>query len=488
MSIKNKVQLITYPDSLGKDLSELNKMLHTAFIDLFQGGVHILPPFPSSGDRGFAPINYFEIEKEFGTWADMNQIAQSHDVLIDLMVNHISRQSEYFLDYAEHGHESRFKDLFITLDKIWEDGIPVQKDIDKMFLRRRLPYSEYTVNAGKDKVKLWTTFGKTDPSEQIDLDINSALTKELLQRTLKHFCDNGIKIVRLDAIGYVIKKLGTSCFFVEPEIYEFLSWICDIAKQYNLELLPEVHSHYSIQYKLAEKGYWIYDFILPYRIIEALILKDFTHLGEYLKQRPSKQFTLIDCHDGIPVIPDMNDLIDIDNAKKVVDVCMERGSNLSHVFSDEHKQKDGFDVHQIRGTLYSILNENDDDYIISRAIQFFTPGIPQVYYVGLLAGTNQYACAEKTGDGREIHRYNYSIEEIEANLGRKVVQRLMKLIDLRNNHKSFGGHFSVDSADTNELKLRWINPPHTSCLYVNFETKEAYIDHSCNSGVQRYCI
>lgn len=487
MAVKNKVQLITYADSLGKDLRELNIVLEDILRGVFKGGVHILPPFPSSSDRGFAPINYFEIEKKFGDWADIQAIAKSYDIVIDLMVNHISRQSEYFQDFLNNGAESKYKDMFITLDKIWEDGMPIKEDIEKIFLRRKLPYSEYeTKNNGK--VKLWTTFGKTEPSEQIDVDIYSKPAREMFENILKNFSSKGIKIVRLDAIGYVIKKMGTACFFVEPEIDEFLNWISSTAKKYNLVLLPEVHSHYSIQYKLASKGFWIYDFILPFRILESIINKKFDKLGEYLLERPHKQFTMLDCHDGVPVIPNLNNLVEVDSASKVVDICMDRGSNLSKVVSETHKLKGGFDVHQIRGTIYSILGENDDDYIIARAIQFFTPGIPQVYYVGMLAGSNVYECAEKTGDGRDINRYNYSLGEIKSEVERDVVKRLIKLINFRNDHPSFDGTFKVEQVSGKEITLSWHNFADISRLTVNMDNKAAFIEYSDSGNIQRYWI
>src|SRR5690625_4011986 len=106
MTLKNQVQLITYPDSLGGDLKTLKELLDNKFQDIFSGGVHILPPFPSSGDRGFAPLTYFEIAKEFGTWEDIKNIGENFDVLVDLMVNHISRQSHYFQDFLKKGRES----------------------------------------------------------------------------------------------------------------------------------------------------------------------------------------------------------------------------------------------------------------------------------------------------------------------------------------------------------------------------------------------
>mgnify|MGYP001577703470 FL=1 len=93
MTVKNQVQIITYPDSMGGDLKTLNKVLLKYFYDIFKGGVHILPPFPSSGDRGFAPLTYLMIEPEFGTWEDIKAIGENFDVLVDLMVNHISGKS-----------------------------------------------------------------------------------------------------------------------------------------------------------------------------------------------------------------------------------------------------------------------------------------------------------------------------------------------------------------------------------------------------------
>jgi sucrose 6(F)-phosphate phosphorylase len=484
MAVKNQVQLITYPDSLGGDLHSLNRVLLEHFSDIFKGGVHILPPFPSSGDRGFAPLTYLDIDPSFGTWEDIKSIGENFDVLVDLMVNHISRQSRYFQDFLEKGRKSEYADLFITLDKIWEDGKPVQEDIDKMFLRRPLPYSTFSIEETGEEEKVWTTFGKTDPSEQIDLDVSSEKVKKLLADFFMNFKKNNVKIVRLDAVGYVIKKLGTSCFFVEPEIYQFLDWIIDLAESQGIELLPEVHSHYTTQYKLAEHGCWIYDFILPYRILDTLINKSSKDLLHYLKNRPHKQFTMLDCHDGVPVKPDLDDLIDTKEARKLVDVCLERGANLSLILSDEHKAEDGFDVHQIRGTYYSLLNCDDDAYLAARAIQFFAPGVPQVYYVGLLAGENDFENAEKTGDGREINRHNYSLEEIEQSLGKDVVQRLLKLIGFRNEYDAFNGEFNVLDSAKDEIRLSWHKGDKRCTLFIDLKTYQSVIVYKDEDGME----
>ena len=481
MSFENQVQLITYPDSLGGDLTSLNRVLMKYFSNTFKG-VHILPPFPSSGDRGFAPLTYLEIEPAFGDWNDIKTIGENFDILLDLMVNHISRQSEYFQGFLKEGKDSEYADMFLTLEKIWADGQPVKEDVDKVFLRRPKPFSSFKIEKSGETETVWTTFGKEDPSEQIDLDIGSEKVKQLISDIFTNFSRNNVKAVRLDAVGYIVKKLGTSCFFVEPDIYDFLDWIKDLTDSSGIELLPEVHAHYSTQYKLAERGFWIYDFILPYTVLDALINNSNETLSSYLKNRPEKQFTVLDCHDGVPVLPDVEGFMDTAKARKVVDVCVERGANLSLIVSDEHKSKDGFDVHQINGTYYSLLGSNDNAYLAARAIQFFVPGVPQVYYAGLLAGENDYESVKATGENREINRHNFTLEEIENSLEREVVRRLVKLIKFRNEYPAFHGNFKMLDAPEDKIYLSWQKNDKYCALFVDLENKQAVIDYIDDNG------
>jgi sucrose phosphorylase len=284
--------------------------------------------------------------------------------------------------------------------------------------------------------------------------------------------------VRLDAVGYVIKKPGSSCFFVEPEIYQFLEWISEIATSFGLALLPEIHAEYETQFRLARKGYRIYDFILPYTILDAFINQRSKNLLNYLRTRPDNQFTMLDCHDGIPIKPDLNGLYQFDDAKKVVDVCLSRGANFSLILSPEHKDPNGFDVHQIRGTIYSLLGCNDDAYIAARAIQLFAPGIPQVYYVGLLAGKNDEAAFLRTGEGRDINRHNYSMEEIDQEVSRPVVKKLLRLIQLRNSHPAFNGSFTVNQSSDKEISLIWSAQEKQATLFVDLIKYTALITYS----------
>ena len=117
MSVQNKVQLITYPDSLGINLLELHYVLRR-YLRKAVGGIHLLPFYPSSADRGFAPLTYTEVAPAFGTWADIDLIGSEFDLIIDFMVNHISRQSEYFQDYYDKGVDSDYAEMFLSFNKL----------------------------------------------------------------------------------------------------------------------------------------------------------------------------------------------------------------------------------------------------------------------------------------------------------------------------------------------------------------------------------
>jgi sucrose phosphorylase len=181
-------------------------------------------------------------------------------------------------------------------------------------------------------------------------------------------------------------------------------------------------------------------------------------------------------------MPDLNGLYRSEDVRRVVDICLNRGANLSRVFSPRHKGPDELDVHQIRGAFYSLLDGNADAYLAARAIQFFTPGVPQVYYVGLLAGENDQSAAERTGDGREINRHSYSIDEVERDLQRPVVQRLLRLIRFRSEYDAFDGSFQILDSDDPVLALSWERGQSKCQLMVDFRYDKAVIRYTDDDG------
>jgi sucrose phosphorylase len=445
---------MTYPDSLGGDLAALDGLLRGPLEGLF-GGIHILPPFPSSGDRGFAPLTYREIDPRFGSWADVEHIAQRHDVVLDLMVNHISRRSVEFEDFLRLGRRSRYADLFITVDKVWPNGDPPEDEVARIFLRKPdSPFSTVTIEGSAETERVWTSFGTREWSEQIDLDVTSQATRTLLTDWLRSFAAHGVRIVRLDAVGYVIKKAGTSCFMVEPEIYSFLDWIVGVADSLGLVVLPEVHDRYSTHLNLAAHGYWTYDFVLPGLLLDALETGSALHLADHLARSPERQFTMLDCHDGIPVRPDLDEILRPREMLRLADLVERQGGNVNRILSDAHADR-GVDVHQLNCTYYSALDRDDDRYVAARAIQLFARGVPQVYYVGLLAGENDHQAVTETGDGRSINRHDYTVSEVEAAIRRPVVQRVLDLVRLRNVERAFSGRLDVTTVDPATLRLTW---------------------------------
>ena len=244
-----------------------------------------------------------------------------------------------------------------------------------------------------------------------------------------HLCKNGASIIRIDAFAYVTKKIGTTCFFVEPDTWEILSFAKNIAAEYNVEILPEIHEHYSIQLKLAEQGYWVYDFALPMLVLHSLYSGRKERLVNWLEMAPKNQFTTLDTHDGIGVV-DVKDLMTDEEIEFTKESLYSRGANVKKIYNTT--KYNNLDIYQINCTYYSALGDKDDAYLLARAIQFFAPGIPQIYYVGLLAGKNDIKLLENTKVGRNINRHYYTMDEIEQEVKRPVVQNLFDLMRFRN--------------------------------------------------------
>lgn len=463
MEFSNQVMLITYPDSLGKNLSELHNVLTTHFNDAI-GGIHLLPFFPSSGDRGFAPETYSTVDEKFGTWHDIESLSQNFYLMFDLMINHLSRQSAEFQNYLTDGTNSPYADMFIDWDKFWPQGHPTQADIDQIYKRKkRAPYQQVTFADGTSH-KVWNTFG----DEQIDLNIDSEATIALLNNAMQAFNQHGAAIVRLDAFAYAIKKIHSNDFFVEPEIWNLLKKMSSIAQAHNLTILPEIHEHYSLPKKVSQHNYYTYDFALPMLTLYTLYSNNSKPLLDWLAQSPMKQFTTLDTHDGIGIV-DVKDILDDTQIDFTTKQLYQRGSNVKRVYSSAAYHN--LDIYQINTTYYSALGENDDAYLLARAIQLFAPGIPQIYYVGLLAGKNDLTYLEETKEGRNINRHPYTIPEIQQAIKHTVVQKLLKMLSFRNHSDAFdlAGSFAYTSTDSAHFTLIRKNQTNscTATLTVN---------------------
>ncbi|MEK3966892.1 MULTISPECIES: sucrose phosphorylase [unclassified Paenibacillus] len=464
MQIKNEAMLITYADSMGNNLKELNEVLDTHLQGVV-GGVHLLPFYPSSGDRGFAPMDYTKVDSAFGDWAEIEEMSEKFYMMYDFMINHISQQSPYFQDFLEKKDASQYKDLFIRYKDFWPNGEPTEVDVDLIYKRKpRAPYVEVTFKDGT-KEKVWCTFDE----QQIDLDVTTETTKKFVKDNLTFLADKGASIIRLDAFAYANKKMGTNCFFVEPDIWEMLNLSKEVVEPYGVTVLPEIHEHYSIQLKIADKDYYVYDFALPMLVLHALYSGKVNRLAHWLEICPRKQFTTLDTHDGIGVV-DVKDLMTDEEAEMTRESLYSQGANVKKKYSSA--AYNNLDIYQINCTYYSALGNDDQAYLLARAIQCFAPGIPQIYYVGLFAGENDIELLESTKEGRNINRHYYAKDEIAAEVQRPVVQKLFALLKFRNSCPAFNGEIKIEQGSENELNITWKNENSVAKLEANLLTKE----------------
>lgn len=432
--LENKCMLITYSDSMGHNLADLNEILDKYFKDAV-GGIHILPFFPSSGDRGFAPMDYHKVDPAFGDWNDVEHLAEKYYLMFDYMINHISAQSPYYKDFLEKKDASEYHDLFIRYKDFWENGEPTEEQVDAIYKRKpRAPYVEAHFADGTSE-KVWCTFDE----EQIDINCKSETAKRFIRDNLMTLCEHGAAMIRLDAFAYATKKAGTSCFFIEPDVWEFLKECEDIVKPYGVTLLPEIHEHYTMQEKIAKEDYYVYDFVLPMLLINALYYGQTQYLKHWFEICPRKQFTTLDTHDGIGVV-DVKDL----------------------------------------------LPDEDDAYLLARAVQFFAPGIPQVYYVGLLAGKNDLKLLEETKVGRNINRHYYTKEEIDAEVKRPVVAELLRMMEFRNSHPAFDGTFELETCDDDKLVIVRKKGNEWAKLSADFKAKKFEITYTEDGEVHTF--
>ena len=462
--VENKIMLITYADSLGENLVELEMVIDKYFSKAI-AGIHILPFYPSSGDRGFAPVDYHKVDSAFGGWEDIERLSNKYYLMVDYMINHISAQSEYYKDFLADKDESKCKDLFIRFKDFWNNGEPTDEEVAEIYKRKpRAPYVDAHFADGTVE-KVWCTFDE----EQIDINCKTDTAKEFIKDNLTSLCKHGAAIIRLDAFAYATKKAGTSCFFIEPDVWELLEECKQITGEYDVALLPEIHEHYTMQMKIAGHDYYVYDFALPMLLINGLYYGHTEYLKHWLEICPRKQYTTLDTHDGIGVV-DVRDLLPDHEIDRTKEDIFKFGANVKKIYNTA--AYNNLDIYQVNCSYYSALGDHDDAYLLARAVQFFAPGIPQVYYVGMLAGKNDLELLEETKVGRNINRHYYSINEIDREVRKPVVQKLIKLMEFRNTYPAFDGEFELLPCEEHELNIRRKSGQYMALLNADFKSKQ----------------
>jgi sucrose phosphorylase len=243
-----------------------------------------------------------------------------------------------------------------------------------------------------------------------------------------------------------------------------------------MEVLVEVHGVFEDQIKVAGIVDRVYDFALPPLVLHTLATRDASALKHWIGIRPSNAVTVLDTHDGIGVM-DAAGLLPRPAIDALVETIHERSGGQSRLASGAPARN--LDSSQINCTFYDALGRRDAEYLTARAIQVFLPGIPQIYYVGLLAGGNDVDVLRRTGVVRDVNRHSYTAAELDAQLERPVVQSLITLLRLRNGHAAFDGDFHMLDSPPGRLALEWRNGTDWARLDVELTRASSTI---CGSG------
>ncbi len=482
---RNAVQLITYADRLAGDIDGVAALMGSALWKGAFSGVHVLPFFtPFDGaDAGFDPTDHTAVDPRLGSWDSVAALARLGDVMVDIIVNHVSSSAASFLDWCANGDQSPYAGMFLTMSSVFPAGA-TEEDLTAVYRPRPgLPFTPYRVG-GKQRF-VWTTF----TPQQIDIDVAHPAAETYLNAILDAVANAGVTMVRLDAVGYAIKTPGTTCFMTDAT-FDFIAEFTDKARAKGVEVLVEVHSYFERQIAIGAAVDRVYDFALPPLVLHALGTGDGAPLARWMNIRPVNAMTVLDTHDGIGVIDVGADQTAIDRPGLLTPTQIDALVERIHANSGETSRSatgasaSNLDLYQVNCTYFDALGGDENAYLIARAIQFFVPGIPQVYYVGALAGRNDTELLGRTHVGRDINRHYYSSDEVAAEVSRPVVAALLELCRFRSTLPVFDGEFSFSTgADASEISMQWRAGRSWALLEVNLARREASIAWS-DDGVE----
>ena len=487
-----KPMLNLYPDSLGSRLAEGVAFLARPELRGAFGSVYVLPSlYHSDLDRGFCVVDY-ELNEELARKEDLEALRElGLDLKLDFVLNHASVQSPQFRDLLAKGEKSEYRDFFIDWNRFWQgcgemtpEGYiqPREEYLRPMFFRKPgLPILMVRFPDGRE-IPYWNTFyqkvweenGERKYLGQMDLNIHSEKVWQFYTETLDRLQSYGARIIRLDAFAYAPKTPGKRNFMNEPETWETLERLRQMAEERGLRLLPEIHAGYGekVYRKIADQGYMTYDFFLPGLILDALE----NHTGEFLAAWAREQaedgirtVNMLGCHDGIPLL-DLKGLLPEERIQGLIDLTVARGGYVKNL----HGAKNIY--YQVNATYFSALGEDSGKMELARAIQMFMPGKPQVWYLDLLCGKNDYAAMERAGEGghKEINRTGFALQEAVRRLADPCVQKQLELLRMRSAHPAFAEESRILArSEGPELTIRWERETHFAELSANL-AEDAY--------------
>lgn len=442
--------LITYGDQLTESnrppLLTLTEFLENR-LQGFISGVHLLPFYPYSSDDGFSVIHYRQVNPALGTWEHIARLGQRFELMFDAVINHISRQSEWFKAFQRD--EAPYRDYFIVVSP--------EANLSQVVRPRALPLLT-PVETVRGTRYVWTTFS----DDQIDLNYaNPQVLLEIIDLIL-FYVEHGAKIIRLDAIAYLWKEIGTTCIHLPQthRVVKLLRAVLDAAAPH-VVLITETNVPHqeNVQYfgdplpagNRTDEAQMVYQFSLAPLVLHAFQSEQARTLMNWVSTLEMPHpgttfFNFIASHDGIGVRP-AEGLLAPSEIQALVERTLAHGGLVSYRANPDGSKS----VYELNITLYDALNnphEPDDEkdiqrFIASQVIMLSLAGVPGIYFHSLIGSRNCHSCVERSGLARSINREKFDRKQLEENLSNpntiqsRVFHAYLHLLKLRQSHPAF---------------------------------------------------
>lgn len=496
------IVLISYGDNIkdeGKrDLEVLRYFLRKYFNDVISI-VHILPFFPYSSDDGFSIKDYEKVDEKLGDWEDIARISEDFDLMFDAVINHISAQGTWFKGYLR-GNDN-YKNFFISVDP--------DQDLSEVTRPRAKPLLT-TFDTDEGEKHLWTTFS----ADQVDLNFKNEEVLLKIIKILLLYVQKGARVIRLDAIAYLWKEIGTSCIHLE-ETHTVVQLFREIFEELAPEVLIITETNVPHQENISYFGndkneaHLVYQFCLPPLVMHSFAEGNAVKLSKWasaLDNRPpgTSYFNFLASHDGIGVRP-VEGILSEEEVNNLLEITVSRGGNVSYKSNSDGSK----DPYELNISYYNAIIRGDEDdavkpakFVCSQSILLSIAGVPGIYIHSLLGSNNYNEGVARTGKYRTINREKLDLDLIEKKLADKdsLVYRSYKyftdLIRIRKREKAFHPNatqkilslddsvFSIlrTSLDEEE-KIIALHNVSSSSLTININLLDEGID-SCNTAVE----
>jgi len=373
--------------------------------------VHVLPFFPYSSDDGFAVNDYRAVDPELGGWDQIQALANDYRLMVDLVINHVSGHSLWFRSYCNGLAPERH--YFIEVEPNTDLSAVVRPRTSPLLRPVQTPYGER---------HLWATFSE----DQLDLDFrNPDVLFELLD-ILLFYVHHGAQIIRLDAIAYLWKELGTACVHL-PQTHEVVKLLRDLLEMVEprILLLTETnvpHAENISYFGDGDEAHMVYQFSLPPLLLHALHTGNAAYLTDWARNLEPPPagctfFNFTASHDGIGVRP-LEGLLPHEALEDLVAAMEQRGGLISR-----RSNADGSTMpYELNITYYDAvgvpgdMDASIDRFLCSQTIAISLQGIPGIYFNSLFGADNDLEGVERSGRARSINRHKWTLAEIDQAL------------------------------------------------------------------------